>query len=320
MKAVEIKKFGDPDGMAVVEAPDPTPAKGQVLVATEAIGVGGVDAVIRRGTLGLGFDEGLIPGSEVAGRVIDVGPGVDPSWTGREVWAFTGLGGGYAERAVAGLDDVTPLPDGLSPVDAVTIGSAGPVAHFGLTHVHFSRGESVLIRGAAGSIGILAVQLAAQGGASTIAVTTSSPERGRLLRDLGATEVLDRDGAGEQQFDVVYDIVGGPGMPSFLDRLAANGRMVSVGVVGGFPPADFGTALVRLFRRSLTYATFSLDTVAVAERNRVRAELLEAAARGSLRSVVHDVLPLDEAAEAHRRMDAGEVVGRIVLTTAMMGA
>ncbi|WP_127507217.1 zinc-dependent alcohol dehydrogenase family protein [Actinoplanes solisilvae] len=314
MKAVEIKKYGDPDGLSVVDLPDVAPNTGQLLIATEAIGVGGVDVVIRRGKIGT-FPEGLIPGSEVAGRVIAVGDGVDPSWTGRRVWAFTGLGGAYAERAVAALDDVTPLPDGLSAVDAVTIGSAGPVAHFGLAHARFSSGESVLIRGAAGSLGILALQLAARGGASTIAVTTSSPQRGRRLRELGATEVLDRSGAGEErEFDVIYDVVGGPGLTSFFDRLAPNGRLVSVGAVDGYPPADLGAALVRLFRRSLTYATFSLDTVPVPERNRVRAGLLDAAARGELRAVVHDVLPLDEAAEAHRRMDSGEVFGRIVLT------
>lgn len=317
MKAISIQTYGDPSGMKVIDAPEPEPAPGQLLIATEAIGVGGVDAVIRRGTIGsLGFPEGLVPGSEVAGRVIAAGDPADESWVGRTVWAFTGIGGGYAERAVAGLDDVTPLPEGLTPVDAVTIGSSGPVAHFGLAHAHFARGESVLVRGAAGSIGILAVQLAALGGAGQIAVTTSSPDRGKRLRELGATVVLDRAGEGEvtDGFDVVLDLVGGAGMPSFLERLADNGRMVSLGVVGGFPPADFGSALLRSFRRSLSYGTLSLDTVPVEQRNRVRAENLAATAHGTLKAVVHDVLTLDEAADAHRRMDAGEVFGRIVLT------
>jgi len=179
----------------------------------------------------------------------------------------------------------------------------------------------VLIRGAAGSIGIMAVQLAATGGAAAIAVTTSSADRGRKLRSLGATQVLDRAGATDgttsddhAEFDIIVDIVGGDGLPGFVERLAPNGRMVSVGVVGGYPPADFGMSFMRAFQRSLSFATFSLNTVPIPERNRVRAEQFEAAARGELRPVVHDVLPLDEAAEAHRRMDAGEVFGRIVLT------
>jgi NADPH:quinone reductase-like Zn-dependent oxidoreductase len=316
MKAVTIQTFGDPSGMAVIDTPAPAAAAGQVLVEVAAVGVGGVDAVIRRGTLGgYDFPEGLIPGSEAAGRVVAVGEGVDTAWIGRDVWAFTGVGGAYAEHAVARLDDVTALPEGLSPVDAVAVGSSGPVAHFALAHGRFTGGESVLVRGAAGSIGILAVQLARHGGASAIAVTTSSPERGKRLEELGATVVLDRAATGAGEFDVILDVIGGPELPAFVDRLADNGRMVALGVVGGFPPADFGLALLRSFQRSRTFATFSLDTVAVPERNQVRADHLAATARGELRAVVHDVLPLAEAADAHRRMDAGEVFGRIVLTT-----
>ncbi|MCU1480225.1 MAG: NADPH:quinone reductase [Subtercola sp.] len=321
MQAVTIHTFGDADGMAVVALPEPTPGQGHLLIDVEAIGVGGVDAVIRRGTLGSGFSPGLVPGSEVAGRVIGVGKGVDPSWIGERVWAFTGLSGGYAERAVAALDDVTRLPAALSAIDAVTLGSAGPVAHYALAHAHFVPGEALLVRGASGSIGITAVQLAAALGARSIGVTTSSADRGERLRMLGADRLLDRSGAEHDEpstappeYDVVLDVVAGAAMPTFFDRLAPNGRLVSVGVVGGYPPADFGMALMRGFQRSLSFSTFSLDTVPIPERNRVRAEQFEAAARGELRAVVHDVLHLREASEAHRRMDAGEVFGRIVLT------
>lgn len=316
MQAVTIETFGDPDGMVVTDIEEPAILPGRMLIQTEAIGVGGVDAVIRRGTLGSSaFRTGLVPGSEVAGRVIAVGDGVSAGWVGRRVWAFTGIGGGYAERAVAAVDDVTALPDALPAVDAVTLGSAATVAHFALAHARFAPGESVLIRGAAGSIGIAAVQLAAQHGASAVAVTTASTERGDRLRELGAQHVLDRTGAGDgpANYDVVIDIVGGQTLPAFLDLLAPDGRLVAVGIVGGYPPADFGMTLMRNFQRSLSFATFSLDTVPVPERNRMRSELFESAAAGRLRSVVHDVLPLDQAAEAHRRMDAGEVFGRIVL-------
>lgn len=134
MHAVSIRRFGDPDGMEVVEAPSPVAAPGQVVLRAEAIGVGGVDAVIRRGTLGgLGFREGMIPGSEVAGVVTATGDGVASSWVGRRVWAFTGTSGGYVEEAVAQVDDIVALPDGLTSIDAVTLGSAGPVAQFALS-------------------------------------------------------------------------------------------------------------------------------------------------------------------------------------------
>lgn len=318
MRAVKIDKFGDPSGMAVIDVPAPTPAPGQLLIEVEAAGVGGVDAVIRRGTLNsFGFTPGLIPGSEVAGDVTAVGDGVDPAWLGRRVWAFTGVGGGYVEQAVAAVDDVTALPEELSAAAAVTIGSAATVAHFALMHARFQRGEAVLVRGAAGSIGIAAVEFAALGGAGAIAVTTSSSARGQRLRALGATHVLDRAGAGDpdapQLYDVIIDIVGGAGIPDFIDRLAANGRMVVVGAVAGQPPADFGMRLMSSFQRSRSFATFSLATVPIAERNAARAALFASAARGELSTVVSDVLPLEQAAEAHRRMDAGTVIGRIVL-------
>jgi len=275
---------------------------------------------IRRGTLGsYGFAEGLIPGSEVAGAVTAVGDGVDPSWLGRRVWAFTGTSGGYAEHAIARIEDTTALPDRLSSIEAVTLGSAATTAHFALAHARFASDESVLVRGAAGSIGIATVELASRGGATVVAVTTSSPERGRRLRKLGASLVLDRAGNGRHggesdSFDVIIDIVGGDAIPAFIDRLAPNGRMVVVGAVAGMPPADFGMHLMRSFQQSRSFATFSLNTVSVDERNTVRARQFDDAANGRLHPVVHEVLALDQAADAHRRMDDGTVFGRIVLT------
>jgi NADPH2:quinone reductase len=319
MKAVTIGAFGSPDGLEVTDIPAPVPGAGQVVIVPEAIGVGGVDAVIRRGLLsGYGFTEGHIPGSEVAGAVTAVGEGVDPAWIGQRVWAFTGTGGGYVERAVASAEEILHLPAGLSAIDAVTLGSSGVVAHFALAHAHFTPGETVLVRGAAGSIGILTVRLAADRGARAVAVTTSSAERGALLREHGATHVLDRSGAGDEDapagFDVIIDIVGGQDLSAFFGKLNPNGRMVTVGMVGGLPPADFGMTMLAAFQKSLSFATFSADSVTGADRQAVRAEQFAAASRGELPAVVHEVLPLEQAALAHRKMDAGEVFGRIVLT------
>ncbi|MFH9658754.1 zinc-binding dehydrogenase [Streptomyces sp. NPDC017248] len=318
MKAVVIRAFGGPEGLAVVDLPDPVPAAGQVLIATEAAGVGGVDAVIRSGALAAyGFTAGHIPGGEVAGTVTAVGDGVDASWIGRRVWGFTGTGGGYVEQAVAPAEDVVPLPGDLSAVDAVTLGSSGAVAHFGLRHARFAAGQTVLVRGAAGSIGIMAVQLAARGGAAAVAVTASSAGRGERLRRLGATHVLDRSGRGQDApagYDVIIDVVAGADLPSFLDRLNPNGRMVAVGAVAGQPPADFGTKLMAAFQKSLSFATFSAATVPRAELRAVRGAQFAEAGRGGIETVVHEVLPLDQAVRAHRKMAAGEVFGRIVLT------
>ncbi|OIJ64068.1 zinc-binding dehydrogenase [Streptomyces mangrovisoli] len=320
MKAISIQRFGSPDGLAVVDLPVPEPAAGQVLIATEAVGVGGVDTVIRSGALAAyGFTEGHIPGGEVAGTVTAVGDGVDASWIGLRVWAFTGTGGGYVEQAAVPVEQVLPLPAGLSAAAAVTLGSSGAVAHFGLRRARFAPGETVLVRGAAGSIGIMTVQLAGRGGAAAVAVTTSSAERGERLRRLGATHVLDRSGdagggAAPAGYDVIIDVVAGADMPSFFDRLNPNGRMVAVGAVAGQPPADFGTKIMAAFQKSLSFAAFSAATVAPAELSALRGEQFAAASRGEIETVVHELLPLDQAALAHRKMDAGEVFGRIVLT------
>jgi NADPH:quinone reductase-like Zn-dependent oxidoreductase len=281
-----------------------------VLIATEAIGVGGVDVLIRSGALAAyGFTPGHILGGEVAGTVAAVGADVEASWVGRRVWAFTGLGGGYVERALAPAATLVALPDALPASAAVTLGSSGVVAHFGLRHAHFTAGESVLVRGAAGGIGVMAVQLARRAGASAVAVTTSSPERGERLKALGATEVCDRSG-GDGSYDVILDIVAGPDMPSFLPRLNANGRYVALGAVAGPPPTAFLSDLFAAFQRSLSFATFSANTVPEDARRAYTAELFTA----GLQAVVHEVLPLEEAVRAHQLMDAGGVVGRIVLT------
>src|SRR4051812_34878069 len=118
MLAVVIEQFGDPSGMAVVERPVPAPSAGQVLIRVGAIGVGGVDAVIRRGTLGSSYRSGMIPGSEVAGTVAAVGDGVDSSWVGRRVWAFTGTEGAYAEYAPALVSELVAIPERLTSAAA----------------------------------------------------------------------------------------------------------------------------------------------------------------------------------------------------------
>ncbi|MEK8104085.1 zinc-binding dehydrogenase [Micromonospora sp. M12] len=104
-------------------------------------------------------------------------------------------------------------------------------------------------------------------------------------------------------------------MPAFFDRLNPNGRLVAVGAVGGQPPADFGTRLMAAFQKSMSFATFSAATVTEASRRAVRVEQFTAVARRDLQAVVHEVLPLEQAVVAHQKMDAGEVFGRIVLTS-----
>ncbi|TYQ09752.1 UNVERIFIED_ORG: NADPH2:quinone reductase [Gordonia westfalica J30] len=318
MKAIVTRRFGSPDGLELVEIESPIPSPGEVLIETEAIGVGGVDAAIRRGTLGHGYPHGMIPGGEVAGSVLQVGDGVSEQWLGKRVWAHTGTSGGYADHATARLADITVLPSALSSSDAVALGSAATVAHFALKHAHFAADETLLIRGASGSIGIATLEHAVRQGASRIAVTTASSSRGQKLLAMGATDVLGRSGKDASDhapdFDVIIDVVGGADVPSFIDQLAPNGRMILVGAVAGFPPPTFGMKIMETFQHSRSVATFSLASVPVEERNTARAAQFEAAVRGTLHPVVHATMPLADAAKAHEAMDAGTVFGRIVLT------
>jgi NADPH:quinone reductase-like Zn-dependent oxidoreductase len=287
LKAIATQTFGGPEGLAVIDLPTPARAAGQVLIAIEAGGVGFVDAIIRSGILAAhGFKEDYVPGNEVAGAVTAVGDGVDASWVGQLVWASTGLGGGYVEHAAVPAAALVPLPANMSALDAVVIGSSGVVAHFGLRHARFAPGESVLVRGAAGGIGILAVQFAVRGGASAVAVTTSSPERGGRLRKLGATHVLDRSGSGDEDapadYDVIVDIAAGADMASFFARLNPNGRLVAVGAVAAFPPADFAKGMFPAIQKSLSFATFSAATVSEADRRAVVAQMFVAKCAASL--------------------------------------
>jgi NADPH:quinone reductase len=319
LKAIAIHAFGGPEGLAVIELPDPVPGNGEVLINIEAIGVGFQHAMIRSGVLSAhGFKEGHILGGEIAGTVAAVSDGVDAAWIGQRVWAFIGSGG-YAEQAVASASELVHLPANVSPIDAVTIGGSGIVGHFGLRRGQFAPGESVLVRGAAGGIGVMAVQLAVRGGASAVAVTTSSAERGERLRKLGATHVLNRAGEGAEDapaaYDVIIDIVGGADLSSFFTRLKPNGRMVSVGAVAGFPPPDFAREMFSAFQKSMSFSTFSANPACVpeVERRTVIAELFAAANRGGLHVVVHEVLPLEQAALAHQKMESGQIFGRIAL-------
>ena len=171
------------------------------------------------------------------------------------------------------------------------------------------------------------VQLAARGGASTVAVTTSTVDRGGRLRQLGATRVLDRDGdmwptdpptttAAPAGYDIILDLIAGPHISSFIAKLNPNGRLVTVGALAGRPSSAIIDAMYAAFHKSLSFAMFSANgsCVSEVERRAVTGQLFEAASRGEVRAVVHEVLPLEQAVIAHEKLLRGEVFGRLVLT------
>lgn len=313
MKAVAIHAFGGPEGLQVVERPAPTVGAGQVLLAVEAVGVGYADVLIRSGALAAyGFEEGHVLGSDVVGTVVEVGAGVAPSWRGQRVLASLGeRGGGYAEYAVADITAAAVVPEALSSRDAVALANA-VVAKYALARLALREGDRLLVRGAAGGIGLMTTQLAAAAGI-TVAATTSSPERGERLRGYGVSEVLDRAGSSAEPFDAIVDIVAGPDMASFFSKLKPGGRMVLVGMVGGPPRPDFGMAMFGSFQKSLVFSTMSLNIHDPAERLASLRELMDLAGRGALKPAVHDAIELESASAAHRLLESGAVFGKLVL-------
>ena len=314
MHAVHIESFGGSEELVLVEMADPKPGRGEAVIAIEAAGVGFMDVMVRQGLYPLVDAPGFIPGAELAGTVESIGEGVQAEWVGRRVFAMP-ITGGYADKVALRLDQLFLIPDQVTAVQAVALGVNGLVASFALQRVSTQPSDKVLVRGASGGIGMLAVQIAARIGCAVTAMT-SSADRGRRLKELGAAAFLDRtsDAAGELgSYDVIIDTVGGAEVGRFLGRLAANGRYVLCGGVQGPPPADFGASMVLNFHNSPSFLAFSLNSVGQPQIRPALDTLFEQVATGLLRPVVDSVLTLAQAPDAHERLQAGQAFGKLVL-------
>ena len=333
MRAIEIATPGPPDVLRLVDRPDPVPGPGEVLIAVVAAGVNRPDLMQRRGKYPPPKGSSDIPGLEVAGRIAAIGPddaqGAPQSATGRvwrtgdEVCALV-AGGGYAERCLAPGVQCLPIPAGLSPVEAAAL----PETYFTVWTNLFDRGrlaggEWVLVHGGTSGIGTTAIQLAAARGARVLA-TAGTPEKCAAAAALGATRAINyrtedfvevvgtaTEGRG---VDVVLDIVGGAYTARNLDCLARDGRLVVIGLQGG-ETAEISLRTLLVRRLTITGSTLRIRTPA--EKGTIAAalerEVWPLVASGRVRPVVAATLPLAQAAEAHRRLEAGEVIGKIVL-------
>nr|WP_314258131.1 zinc-binding dehydrogenase [uncultured Devosia sp.] len=276
-----------PDSELTLETAPPLSAgEGEVVLDVRAIGVGRVDLIMRQVV-----PTPFVPGIEVAGVVSDIGRGVDPAWRGRRVFARL-QGGAYADQVVVASTVVVAMPDALSFEAAVGAGINALVAHFSMARTHAVAGERVLVRGARGGIGHLAVQMAANLGAEVLQAA--------------------RDGA-PQPADVVVDVVGGAEVGRHLAQLNANGRYLLAGISAGMPAADFAAPLMEDFRRSRSIITLSLDTVADAELNRATGAIFADIAAERLAPVIAATFPLEQAHQAHQRLAAGGTAGKIIL-------
>ncbi|QCX78349.1 Quinone oxidoreductase 1 [Streptomyces sp. YIM 121038] len=318
MHAVVLREFGSAENLRYETVPDPEPGPGQVRIAVRAAGVHFIETVMRAGAasdLAPPLPElPAVLGGEVAGVVDAVGPGVDASWLGRAVVTASGTPGGYAELAVAGVEQVYPLPRGLGFQDAVAMVVTGATAVGLLDIAGITADDVVLVTSAAGGVGRLVVQHALAVGA-TVVGAAGGPAKAEAVRKLGAEAVDYRaDGwddtvrhllGADRPVTVVLDGVGGALAATAFELIGDGGRFVSVGAASqvGFTPASDRVAHVDAL----------LDLLArPGDRPGYERRALDAGARGDLVPAVQS-FPLSHAAEVHAALERRETTGKVVL-------
>ena len=325
MRAIEISHPGGPEVLRPVDRPMPEPGPDEVLVRVQAAGVNRPDILQRLGRYPPPTGASDIPGLEVAGVVERAAtPDGGRRWARGDAVCALVAGGGYAEYAVVPAPQCLPVPSGVDVIHAAAI----PETYFTVWTNLFQRGrlragETVLIHGGSSGIGTTAIQLARAFGA-TVYATAGADEKCAACEKLGAAAAINyrTTDFGEELarltsgrgVDVILDIVGGDYLTRNLASLAIDGRLVQIGLLGG---AKTNIDLNVLMRRRLTLTGSTLRIRSVAEKAAIARELEEQVwpllASGAVRPIVDRILPLDEAAEAHRLLESGEVIGKIVL-------
>ncbi|NJC33059.1 putative PIG3 family NAD(P)H quinone oxidoreductase [Sphingomonas jejuensis] len=326
MLAIDPDAAGGPEVLRPVRRPVPAPAAGEVLVRVAAAGVNRPDVMQRKGLYPPPPGAPSIPGLEIAGTVVALGEGVDTLSVGAEVAALVS-GGGYAEWCTAPAGQCLPIPAGLSMVEAAAL----PETLFTVWSNLFERayataGERVLVHGGTSGIGTMAIKLGGLFGLEVI-VTCGSDDKCAAARALGATHAINYRMSdfveevahltGGEGVHVVLDMVGGDYVPRNLKCLAPDGRHVSIAVQRG-ARAEISIADVMMRRLTLTGSTLRARPVGFKTlvADEIAREVWPHVADGRLRPEIDRVFPLAEAAEAHRRMEDGDHVGKIVLSVA----
>lgn len=318
MRAIRVHAFGGPEVLALEEVPDPTPGPGEVVVRMEAVGVNPVDTYIRAGAYGKLVQPPYTPGSDAAGTVEAVGAGVTRVAAGRRVYTSGTTSPGFT-GACAGLvlcreDQVHPLPDRLTPAQGACINIPYATAYRALYGRAGARpGETVLVHGASGGVGIAAVQIARAGGFTVIG--TAGTERGRaLVREEGAHEVLDHRSPGylkglpERGVDVILEMLSDVNLGNDLTVLAPRGRVVVIGCRGTVEINPRDTMMRDAAILGIALANGSPEEIAS-----IHAALGAGFANGTLTPRVGREMPLADAAEAHRAVMTPGAYGKIVL-------
>jgi NADPH2:quinone reductase len=323
MRAVVCNEFGPPEGLVVEEVDDPRPDAGQLLVKVSASAVTFPDTLMLQDKYQFKATPPYIPGGEVTGVVTEVGDGVEGWAVGDRVAGGLGTIGGYAELAAVPAASARRLPGSVDFAEVAGLNYAYGTGLYGLKHRGGLRGgETLLVLGAGGAVGLAAVELGQTLGARVIAAA-SSAERLELCRRRGADETIDystedlknrakelTDGRG---VDVVYDCVGGERAEQALRAIAWEGRFLVIGFTAGIPSIPLNLTLLKSCQIvGVFYGAMTMRDPALARS--IGDELLGRVATGELRPYVSGRYPLERAGEALRLLIDRKVVGKVVVT------
>jgi len=324
MRAIEIKQPGGPEVLVPCERPQPTPAKGEVLIKVAAAGINRPDVFQRQGNYAPPPGASDIPGLEVSGEIVGGDVAGSPFKVGDAVCALV-AGGGYAEYCVAPVEQCLPIPKGLSMIEAAGL----PETYFTVWSNIFDRGalkgqETLLVHGGASGIGTTAIQLATAMGHRVFA-TVGSDERVKAVQGLGAVKginyktedyvevikaITDKKGV-----NVILDMVAGDYIGRDIKCLADDGRVVIIATLGGSKSTFDANELMR---RRLTITGSTLRPRSIAFKGLIAQNLQKHVwpllSAGKIKPIIHATLPLEEAARGHAMMEAGEQIGKIMMT------
>jgi len=321
MRAVIAPDPGGPEALVVAELPDPVPGPGEVVIAMTATAVNRADTLQRQGSYPPPPGASEVIGLECSGVVSAVGPDVD--WAvGDEVCALL-AGGGYAEQVLVPAGQVMPVPEGIEVVSAGALPEVACTVWSNVVDIaRLRQGDTLLVHGGGGGIGTFAIQLGKALGATV--VVTARAAKHEQLRALGADLAIDystddfvaatRDFTDGHGADVVLDIIGAKYLGKNVEVLATNGRIANIGMQGGRKgELDLGALMAK--RGSITATTLRARPVQEKARivRGVRDQVWPLVDAGAILPIIDTALPMAEAAQAHRLMEASDHLGKILL-------
>ncbi|MEN3952425.1 NADPH:quinone oxidoreductase family protein [Iodidimonas sp. SYSU 1G8] len=323
MKAIMCRAYGDLSVLKLEEIADPVAGPGQALVRIRACGINFADSIMTAGKYQNQPELPFTPGSEIAGDIVALGAGVEGFSVGDRVMGLPGRGG-YAELVAVDAGRLTRLPDGLSYEQAASFAVTYGTSHVALLHrARLQAGETLLVHGAAGGVGLTAVEIGRIIGARIIA-TAGGPEKLAIARAAGAHETIDylsedirkrvKELTGGRGADVVYDPIGGDVFDASLRCVAFEGRILVIGFAGGRVPQIPANHVMVKNVDIIGVNRPSYDTLAPEVSRRSQEQLLDWLAEGKLRPLVSRTFPLERAVEALDSVVTRKSTGKVVIT------